>query len=254
MTNRHDAQAHNELLATLSPSEFSQLRQQLKQVPLDQGDVLYDPGERTQYVYFPLAGMISLLSVMRDGKAVEIAAVGREGALGVHCGIGMLHSNSRAVVEIPGSSYRIPVGLFQKFVRDSERMRDVMSRYSELRLAQTQQWAACNALRGAEARLSRSLLHTSDIIRSDVVPVTQEFLSQMLGVRRTTVTGWRGSCCKPASSVTRVAGSRFAIASNCGNLPASVMKLYSGCLPSLCARSDKSASNKNGGEMIAAVF
>jgi CRP-like cAMP-binding protein len=189
MTNRHDAQAQNELLAALSPSEFSQLRQQLKQVPLDQGDVLYDPGERTQYVYFPLAGMISLLSVMRDGKAVEIAAVGREGALGVHCGIGMLHSNSRAVVEIPGSSYRIPVGLFQKFVRDSERLRDVMSRYSELRLAQTQQWAACNALHGAEARLSRSLLHTSDIIRSDVVPVTQEFLSQMLGVRRTTVTG-----------------------------------------------------------------
>jgi CRP-like cAMP-binding protein len=178
MTNRHDAQAQNELLAALSPSEFSQLRQQLKQVPLDQGDVLYDPGERTQYVYFPLAGMISLLSVMRDGKAVEIAAVGREGALGVHCGFGMLHSNSRAVVEIPGSSYRIPVGLFQKFVRDSE-----------LRLAQTQQWAACNALHGAEARLSRSLLHTSDIIRSDIVPVTQEFLSQMLGVRRTTVTG-----------------------------------------------------------------
>ena len=141
-----------------------------------------------QYVYFPLSGMISLLSVMRDGKAVETAAIGREGALGVHCGFGILHTNSRAVVEIPGSSYRIPVGPFQKFIRDSERLRDVISRYSELRLAQTQQSAACNALHGAEARLSRSLLQASDIIRSDIVPVTQEFLSQMLGVRRTTVT------------------------------------------------------------------
>lgn len=186
--NRQDAQAQNDLLAALPASEFSQLRQHLKQVPLQQGDVLHGPGERMQYFYFPLGGMISVLAVMRDGKAVETASVGREGALSAYCGLGILHSNSRAVVEIPGLSFRIPVGSFQKFVRESERFRDVMSRYRDLRLAQMQQWVACNALHGTEARLSRWLLQTSDIIRSDIVPVTQESLSQMLGVQRTTVT------------------------------------------------------------------
>jgi CRP-like cAMP-binding protein len=77
---------------------------------------------------------------------------------------------------------------FQKAVRESERMGDLFIRYRELRLAQTQQSAACNALHGAESRLSRWLLQTSDVIGADVVPLTQEFLSQMLGVRRTTVT------------------------------------------------------------------
>jgi CRP-like cAMP-binding protein len=92
------------------------------------------------------------------------------------------------VVQIPGFVARIAAIQFQRAVKDSERMRDLIDRYRELRLAQTQQAAACNALHGAEARLSRWLLQTSDVIGADVVPLTQEFLSHMLGVRRTTVT------------------------------------------------------------------
>jgi CRP-like cAMP-binding protein len=187
--SRHEAQPQNYLLGALSAADMTILRPQLKLVTLAQGAVLQDPGERIQYVHFPLSGMISLLSVMSDGRAVETAALGREGALGAHCGFGNMHAQSRAVVEISGSSLRIPVSQFQKLVRDSEKLRDLIIRYRELRLAQTQQSAACNALHGAEARLSRWLLHMSDIIGSDIVPLTQDFLSQMIGVRRTTVTG-----------------------------------------------------------------
>jgi CRP-like cAMP-binding protein len=188
MTTRHDAQPQNQLLAALPASELSLLRPQLKRVSLDQGAVLQDPDERVQYVYFPISGMISLLAVMSDGKAVETSAVGREGALGLHCGFGIFHVHTRAVVEIPGVGFRIPAGPFQKFVRESERLRDLLTRYREFRLAETQQSVACNALHAAEGRLARWLLHSSDIIGSDILPLTQEFLSQVLGVRRTTVT------------------------------------------------------------------
>src|SRR4051812_16395600 len=99
MDENSDFQPQNRLLAALSASDYSLLRPNLKEVMLKQGDVLQDAGERIQYVYFPLSGMISLLSVMRDGKAVETAAVGREGTLAANCGFGATHALSRAVVQ-----------------------------------------------------------------------------------------------------------------------------------------------------------
>lgn len=188
MVTRAEFQGENQLLTALSASDYLLLRPHLKEVVLEQGSVLQEYGERIQHVLFPLSGMISMLSVMRDGKAVETAVVGREGMLGAQCGLGIGHAYSRAVVQIPGRAARIGGAPFQKAMRESERMRDFVVRYRELRLAQTQQAAACNALHGAEARLSRWLLQSSDVIGAEIVPLTQEFLSQMLGVRRTTVT------------------------------------------------------------------
>jgi CRP-like cAMP-binding protein len=188
MVTRAEFQSENQLLTALSASDHSLLRPHLKEVRIEQGSVLQDHGERIQYVYFPLSGMISLLTVMQDGKAVETAVVGREGMLGAQCGFGIWHAYSRAVVQIPGRAVRIASAQFHRAVRESERMRDSIVRYRELRMAQTQQSAACNALHGAESRLSRWLLQASDVIGADVVPLTQEFLSQMVGVRRTTVT------------------------------------------------------------------
>src|ERR1700680_4450222 len=188
MTARLEFQTQNQLLAALSGSDYGILRPHLKEIRLDRADVLQDHGERIQYVYFPLSGVISVLTVMRDGKAVETAAVGRDGALGAHCAFGILQANSRAGVQIPGVAARLAAPQFQKTVRESERMRDLIVRYRELRFAQIQQSAACHAVHEAEARLSRWLLHVSDVTGSDVMPLTQEFLSQMLGVRRTTVT------------------------------------------------------------------
>jgi CRP-like cAMP-binding protein len=188
MNGRSDFHTRNRLLAALPTPDYSLLHAHLKEVALEQGHVLQDQGQRIQYVYFPLSGMISLLSVMRDGKAVETTAFGRDGTVGASYGLGASHSYTRAVVQIEGRAARIAAPQFQKMVKESERLRELIVRYKELRLAQAQQSVACNALHGAEARLSRWLLQTSDIVGGNVVPLTQEYLSQMLGVRRTTVT------------------------------------------------------------------
>ena len=188
VVGRSEFQDDNRLLAALSPSDYALLQPHLKKVPLEVGAVLQDPGERIHYVYFPLSGMISLLSVMRDGKAVETTALGREGAIGVGFGAGSGYAFTRAVVQIAGSAARMSAAQFQAAMSKSERLRDLIARYKETRFMQTQQAAACNALHGAEARLSRWLLQSSDIIGGGVMPLTQEDLSQMLGVRRTTVT------------------------------------------------------------------
>ena len=188
MNGRSEFQTQNRLLAALSASDYALLQPHLKEVPLEAGTVLQDPGDRIQYVYFPLSGMISLLTVMRDGKAVETVALGREGALGLGFGLGAPYAFARAVVQITGRAARISGTQFQAGLRESERLREVIVRHKESRLLQAHQAAACNALHGAEARLSRWLLQTSDIIGGGLVPLTQEHLSQMLGVRRTTVT------------------------------------------------------------------
>ena len=188
MATGAEVHGENQLLAALSASDYSLLRPHLRDVRIELGSELQDYGQRTQHVYFPLSGMISLLCVMHDGKVVETAVVGREGVLGAECGFGIWHANSRAVVQIPGQAARIGAAQFQEAMRESKRMCELFIRYRELRMAQTQQSAACNALHGAESRLSRWLLQTSDVIGAEVVPLTQEFLSQMLGVRRTTVT------------------------------------------------------------------
>jgi CRP-like cAMP-binding protein len=188
MNGRSEFQTQNRLLGALSAADYSLLQPNLKEVPLEAGTVLQDAGDRIQYVYFPLSGMISLLTVMRDGKAVETLALGREGALGISFGLGAPYAFARAVVQIAGRAARISASQFQAGLRESERLHEVTVRYKENRLWQTHQAAACNAVHGAEARLSRWLLHTSDIIGGGLVPLTQEHLSHMLGVRRTTVT------------------------------------------------------------------
>lgn len=188
MGSRHE-ESQNQLLAAMPSAELAALRPHLKQVTLEHGSQLKDSGERIQYVYFPLNGMVSLLLVMSDGRAIKTAVVGREGALGVQSGLGIANAYARATVEIRGEALRIPGSQFHRIVRDSEKLRDLLVRYREFCFAQMQQSVACNALHGAEERLARWLLHSSDIVGSHVLPLTQEFLAQVLGVRRTTVTG-----------------------------------------------------------------
>src|SRR5215470_692820 len=129
MTGRSDFQDYNRLLAALPTSDYAVLEPHLKEIPLETGAVLQDPGERIQYVYFPLSGMVSLLSVMRDGKAVETFAVGREGALGISFSSGSSYAFSRAVVQIGGSAARISATQFQVSLKESEHLREVMARY-----------------------------------------------------------------------------------------------------------------------------
>ncbi len=178
----------NRLLLAMRPADLALLKPHLKEVPMIQGTMLQEQGERIDHVYFPHSGMISLVAVMKQGESIETATVGREGAVGAVSGLGPRHAFTRGVVQMPGHASQIPTVKFQAVVEQSTDIRDIIVRHNELLLAQVQQSCACNALHEAEARLCRWLLQSRDRGDSDTVPITQEFLAQMLGVRRTTVT------------------------------------------------------------------
>src|SRR5262245_64686873 len=126
---------------------------------------------------------------MRQGGAIETATIGYEGAVGSFAGLGSRRAHTRAVVQVRGSTSRIAASHFRKVAEDSEAVCRIVVRYAEMLLIQVQQIAACNALHPVEARLSRSLLQARDRLESNTIKLTHEFLSQMLGVRRTTGTG-----------------------------------------------------------------
>src|SRR5262249_44778159 len=125
---------------------------------------------------------------MRQGDAIETATIGYEGAVGAFAGFGMRRAHTRAVVQVRGSASRIAASRFRKVAEESEAVCRIVVRYGEMLLIQVQQTAACNALHPVEARLSRWLLQARDRLESNTIKLTHEFLSQMLGVRRTTVT------------------------------------------------------------------
>src|SRR5262245_53462459 len=178
----------NRFLAALPAHDFGLLAPHLRPVSLEHGAALYEAGRDIEHVYFPQSGMISLVVVMRNGATVETATVGRGGAVGTAAGLGSRSAFGRAVVQLPGMAASIPVSAFQAIANESPTLRALVVRYNDLLIRQIQQSVACNALHALEARLCRWLLQTHDCVDGDVVPLTQEFLGQMLGVRRTTVT------------------------------------------------------------------
>jgi len=178
----------NLLLAMLDATSLSLLQPHLREVTLKQNDILQDADARIQYVYFPLSAMISLLAILETGEAIEIAAIGREGALGTRFGARPQLSFARAVVQLAGTALRIDISQFHQAATRSSAIADLAMSANDVLVANLQQSAACNAMHGLEARLARWLLHARDRHDSDTLPLTQEFLSEMLGVRRTTVT------------------------------------------------------------------
>ena len=179
----------NHLLATLSGETLALLEPELKETSAPQGVVFLEPGDSIDRVYFPQSGMISLLIVGREGEMVEVATVGREGALGLHRGPGGRRlSLTRATVQIPGRFSTVPAQAFERISLSNSSLQDMITRYTGVLLAEAQQLAACNAIHDASSRLCRWLLQCSDHVNSAQLPLTQEFLAQMLGVRRTTVT------------------------------------------------------------------
>ena len=178
----------NRFLATLPPHAFALLAPHLRTIALERGVLLHDVGEELEHVYFPHAGMVSLVAVMQSGATVETATMGRLGVVGASAGLGARSTIGRAVVQLSGTAAWISGAQFHAAANQSEALRDRIGRYNDLLLGQVQQSVACNALHALEARLCRWLLQTRDCTDGDVIPVTQDFLGQMLGVRRTTVT------------------------------------------------------------------
>ena len=172
----------------MSPTDLALIEPNLKEIVMVQGTLLQEQGEQINHIYFPHTGMISLLAVMHNGNSIETATVGREGAVGGMSGFGGRHAFTRAIVQADGTASRISVTKFQEATSKSPGLRQTIVRFNEGLLAQVQQTAACNALHELDERLCRWLLQTQDRVGGNLITLTHEFLSQMLAVRRTTVT------------------------------------------------------------------
>jgi CRP-like cAMP-binding protein len=177
----------NLLLASLAAEDYSLLRPHLTQVRLKQQTVLQEPGAPIEQIYFPLDGMVSLVALLKTGEEIEIAAVGREGAIGTKIGLQPQLAFAKAIVQLPGSALRISLAKFQDAARDSLAITHLSTCANDVVVANLQQSAACNAVHPIEARLARWLLHARDRFETDALPLTQEFIAMMLAVRRTTV-------------------------------------------------------------------
>src|SRR5215831_14866207 len=176
----------NRFLAILPPHDFSLLAPHLRTIALERGVMLHDVGEEIEHVYFPHIGMASFVAVMQSGATVETAAIGREGVIGASAGLGARSTLARAIVQLPGTAGWLSASHFHAAASQSRAIRDLIVRYNDVLLAQIQQSVACNALHSLEARLCRRLLQTHDCIDGNSIPLTQELLGQMLGVRFST--------------------------------------------------------------------
>ena len=178
----------NRLLAALPASDLDLLGPELETIALDQDAVLSRAGDDIEYVFFPHRGAISLMIDMADGQTVATAVIGREGAVGLLSVLGPSPSAITAVVRAAGTAARIPASRFHAAFNRSPAIRHAVQNHVKSMLIQFQLGAACNALHPVEARMARWLLQLRDRIDHDVLPLTQQALSQILGVRRTTVT------------------------------------------------------------------
>jgi CRP-like cAMP-binding protein len=180
----------NQLLELLPNGEHERLRSSMDQIPLSPHDVIQRPGQSLRYVYFPLRGVISLMTAMQDGTAVETATVGNEGMVGVHALLGGgAIGNLQAIGQVPGETLRMGADHFRAEV-DAEdgKLREVLFAYMQALFVQISQGVACNGVHPIQQRCARWLLESHDRAGSDEVHLTQEFLSDMLGVRRASVT------------------------------------------------------------------
>lgn len=177
----------NLFLAALPEQELGRLEPQLKPVDLLQGDLLSEPDEAINHVLFIESGMVSLMTTMQDGQAIEAATLGREAIIGVLSALGSHRASARAIVQITGTGQQMRVADFRAAVAASPLLRSLVLLSSELTMAQVQQTAACNALHSVERRFCRWILQVRDRTDSDEIELTHDFVAQMLAVRRPTV-------------------------------------------------------------------
>ena len=187
-TCRASPHHENRLLAALDPADFARLEPHLEKVDLERGRELSDGARPPDFAWFPHESVLSIVASMREGRVAEMAAVGREGVLGVSAALGGGPLIGRAMVQVAGCASRIGFERLRAAALESPRLRHVLALYTEALLAQAFQLTACNALHPVEARCCRWILMTQDRVRGAFVPLTQEYLAEMLGVQRSTVT------------------------------------------------------------------
>jgi CRP-like cAMP-binding protein len=181
------AKSPNRLLASLPANVLSAVEPHLKIVELKFADVLAEAGSPIRQVYFPYSGVISLVVELDVGMMIETAMVGRDGALNAASALDGKVSLNKGIVQSAGSAGTIEVNRLRRLANELEPFRALLIRHEQVLFAQSQQSAACNASHSVEARMCRWLLYMRDLAGSDDLMLTQEFLAQMLGVRRPSV-------------------------------------------------------------------
>jgi CRP-like cAMP-binding protein len=177
----------NNVLASLASSDAEALRPHMKSIDLRQGIVVGEPGHKIDRVIFPNSGVISVVVALSSGEMIEIGMVGRDSMLGASVAVEDDVFLNRAIVQVAGEGTVVEATHIRHVAAQSPAFRTTFMKHERMLLAQSQQSAACNALHELEARLARWLLRARDALGSDDLALTQEFLSQMLGVRRTSV-------------------------------------------------------------------
>jgi CRP-like cAMP-binding protein len=179
--------ASNLFLASLLEADYETIRPHLKSAELPQGTVLFDIGSSIHQVYFPHDGVVSIVVDLASGDTIESAMVGRESLVGASSGLNGQVSVCKAIVQIAGTGTVLDSHRLRSLADGSVACRTALFRHEQLILVQAQQSAACNASHTIQARLARWLLRCRDLQGSDDLQLTQEFISQMMGVRRTSV-------------------------------------------------------------------
>lgn len=177
----------NALVAAMPAAVRTALDGELQLREFGHGYVFYEPGAAIRDVHFPVDGVLSVLTVMADGAAVETATVGREGAAGLSSGLTPIWAHGRVIGQAPGAVFSAPSDVLRRIATESLELRSLIVGYMEVGLAQAQQSVACNTLHSVEARFCRWILTCDDRVQGRRVELTQEFLAMMLGVQRTTV-------------------------------------------------------------------
>jgi len=187
-TDREGKPIGNLILLSIPDDEFAALRPLLEPVDLPRYRVLYEQGEKICHAYFLNDGMISLVVIASDGRTVEVGIAGRGGVVGVPLAFGLDDAFSRAIVQLPGNGLRISAEFLPETFDRCPTLRRTIERYVLTQQLQVAQIAACNRLHDMDQRLARWLLMCQDTIDSGMLPLTHEFIAQMLGSGRPTVT------------------------------------------------------------------
>ena len=178
----------NHFLCSLSPYDAALIEPHLRPVDLPRKTIFYNAEDIIERVYFPYSGIISIVVAMSGGNFVEAGMLGRNGIVGAGSALDGRWALNTAISQADSSGMTIDAAILKRLAGESETIRSGLASQEQALFAQTQQVAACNALHEVEERLSRWLLHSHDLLENSTLPLTQELLSQMLGVRRTSVT------------------------------------------------------------------
>lgn len=177
----------NFLLSALSSDDLQALLPDLSEISLVQSETIFEVGDDVDYVIFPSSAVISVVTVMEDGRSAESHTVGRESGVGLANAAGAVPVQSRIFAQIGGSAMRLPATSLRRRLGESPSLASHLMRHIHATLLQSQQFTACNVLHSADQRLARWLLMTADRTGGNSFPLTQEYLAVMTGVQRTTV-------------------------------------------------------------------